>query len=61
VRQYERWGPAFLPAYLAAALWGAARGAGAYHGNFFERQAFDGERNNSSGSYFAMRPVSRDT
>jgi hypothetical protein len=48
VRQYELWGPAFLPAYLAAALWGAALGTGAYHGDFFERQAFDVDRNNQS-------------
>lgn len=39
VRQCERWGPAFIPAYLAAGLWAAMRGKGAYHGNYFERQA----------------------
>ena len=39
VRQYERWGPAFIPAYLIAAVWGLVTRAGAYHGNFFEREA----------------------
>jgi len=44
VRQYERWGPVFIPAYLAAALWGLMTGTGAYHGNYFEREAVRGER-----------------
>lgn len=38
--QCEAWGPVFIPAYLLAALWGAIAGAGAYEGNYFERQAF---------------------
>lgn len=41
VRQYERWGPAFLPAYAVASLWALARRAGAYRGNHFERQAVE--------------------
>jgi hypothetical protein len=44
VRQYERWGPLFIPAYLIAAVWGVVTGAGPYHGNVFERAAFEGER-----------------
>ena len=44
VRQYERWGPAFIPAYLLAAVWGLITGAGAYHGNAFERAAFEAEQ-----------------
>jgi membrane protein YqaA with SNARE-associated domain len=44
VRQYERWGPAFIPAYLLASLWGVVTGAGAYDGNVFERAAFKGEQ-----------------
>lgn len=44
VRQYELWGPLFIPAYLAAAMWGFMTGAGAYHGNHFEREAMQGER-----------------
>ena len=44
VRQYERWGPAFLPAYLLAAVWGFITGAGAYYGNVFERAAMKCEQ-----------------
>jgi len=39
VRQYERWGPFFLPAYLAAALLAAAGGRHYYRDNCFEREA----------------------
>ena len=39
VRQYERWGPAFIPAYLLASVWGVMTGSGAYDGNVFERAA----------------------
>jgi hypothetical protein len=39
VRQYERWGPLFIPLYLAASLWAAARGGHAYYDNPFEREA----------------------
>jgi len=40
VRQYEQWGPLFLPAYLAcsAVIW--CRGGDAYRDNPFERQAY---------------------
>ena len=44
VRQYELWGPAFIPAYLLAAIWGLVTGRGLYHGNFFEREAVRSER-----------------
>jgi hypothetical protein len=39
VRQYERWGLLFVPAYLAAGAWAWAKGQGAHAGNPFERQA----------------------
>jgi hypothetical protein len=39
VRQCERWGPFFLPAYFLASLSAAVAGKGAYHGNYFEQQA----------------------
>jgi hypothetical protein len=39
VRQCEVWGPAFIPAYLSAGLVALLSGSGAYHGNYFERQA----------------------
>jgi hypothetical protein len=41
VRQYERWGPMFLPAYFASSLWQLARGRRCYRDNWFERQAYD--------------------
>ncbi|HET9940900.1 MAG TPA: hypothetical protein VFR25_07345 [Candidatus Eisenbacteria bacterium] len=40
VRQCERWGPLFLPAYAAASLWAWVRGLDPYMGNAFEREAF---------------------
>ena len=43
VRQYEVWGPAFIPVYLAAGLLGLARGEGVYEGNHFEREAMEQE------------------
>jgi hypothetical protein len=41
VRQYERWGPAFLPAYLASSAWQLLRGRRCYLDNWFEREARD--------------------
>lgn len=39
VAQYERWGPLFLPAYLASSLWHWAQGRRAYWDNRFEVEA----------------------
>ena len=39
VRQYETWGPFFLPAYLLATVIAAARGRHYYLDNHFERAA----------------------
>lgn len=39
VRQAERWGGAFLPAYLLASLWAWTRGEHYYRDNWFERDA----------------------
>jgi hypothetical protein len=39
VRQYERWGPLFLPAYLLSSLLQLLRGRHPYRENHFERQA----------------------
>ena len=39
VRQYERWGILFLPAYLASSLWQLLRGRKVYWDNYFEVQA----------------------
>ena len=44
VRQCERWGPFFIPAYLLASLVAALTGGDAYHDNYFERQAALEER-----------------
>lgn len=43
VRQYERWGPLFLPAYGVASLLAWWRGEDAYRDNHFEREAYDRE------------------
>jgi hypothetical protein len=40
VRQAERWGPFFLPAYMVASLVAKWRGGDAYRDNAFEREAF---------------------
>ena len=39
VRQCERWGPLFLPAYLLAGVWQWVRGRDAYWDNPFEVEA----------------------
>lgn len=39
VRQCERWGPLFVPAYLLASAWAAWRGGHFYYDNAFEREA----------------------
>jgi hypothetical protein len=41
VRQYERWGPMFGPAYLAATLVLWLTGRRPYRDNPFEREAYD--------------------
>ena len=40
VRQYECWGPFFLPAYFASSLLQLLRGRDPYRENHFERQAY---------------------
>lgn len=40
VRQAERWGPLFIPAYLLASAWCWLRRRDAYRDNPFEREAF---------------------
>lgn len=40
VRQYERWGPFFIPAYLFCSLVLWLRGGNAYLDNPFEREAY---------------------
>lgn len=40
VRQYERWGPFFLPAYIGASVYLWLRGRDPYLDNPFERDAY---------------------
>ena len=40
VRQAERWGPFFIPAYLLGSLYALLRGRRAYLDNPFEREAY---------------------
>ena len=40
VRQAERWGILFIPAYLLAGLWQKLQGRHIYYDNPFEREAF---------------------
>ncbi len=40
VRQVERWGALFLPAYFLASAIAVARGQHFYRDNYFEREAF---------------------
>jgi len=40
VRQYERWGIFFLPAYALSSLWELCHGRNGYWNNCFEKQAY---------------------
>ena len=40
VRQYERWGPLYLPAYVLSSILELLRGRNPYRDNYFEREAF---------------------
>ncbi len=53
VRQYERWGPLFVPAYLANSAWQWLRGRHPYLDNRFERQARAGEDALSADAWLA--------
>jgi hypothetical protein len=44
VAQYERWGPLFVPAYLACSAWQWLRGRDAYLDNPFEEEAYRTEQ-----------------
>ncbi|HUP30909.1 MAG TPA: hypothetical protein VM122_12085 [Usitatibacter sp.] len=49
VRQYERWGPLFLPLYVASSALQLACGRDPYRDNRFEREAFAQERVDREG------------
>lgn len=44
VRQYERWGPLFIPAYFAAWAYLSAKGRDGYRDNPFEVEAYRDEK-----------------
>ena len=46
VAQYERWGPLFVPAYLACSAWMWLQGYDAYLDNPFEVEAYGIEEAN---------------
>lgn len=60
VRQCERWGPLFLPAYAAASLWGFAHGRHPYLCNAFEREAWRSAGSNPNSSLARTMQMSRD-
>lgn len=49
VRQAERWGPAFIPAYLLASVWAFLKGRDYYTDNWFEKDADGKSRQRPSG------------
>jgi hypothetical protein len=49
VRQYERWGPLFVPAYLLSSLVELLRGRRPYRDNWFEREAYGKTANDLGG------------
>jgi len=57
VRQYERWGPLFLPAYLLASAWLWICGRNCYLENPFEVEAFAAEERHRRGSAESAPPV----
>jgi hypothetical protein len=59
VRQCERWGPLFLPAYAASSLLAWVRGADPYMGNVFEREAFAEDARLAQGRAGATGGASR--
>lgn len=50
VRQYARWGPLFIPAYLACSAWLYLRGRDGYRENPFEVEAFREEGKRGIGA-----------
>ncbi len=48
VRQYERWGPLFIPVYLACSIGLYLRGRNGYLENPFEIEAYEADRQRSN-------------
>jgi len=59
VRQYERWGPFFVPAYLLAGLFELLRGGHPYIDNYFERDARQAAEESEESENPASRGVQR--
>ena len=51
VRQYERWGPFFVPVYLGWSAWLWWHGRNAYYDNPFEAEAFQAVPEEPAGNY----------
>lgn len=49
VRQYERWGPLFIPVYLGCSVWLWFRGGHPYLDNPFEQEAFAVDSGDGTG------------
>ena len=61
VRQYERWGPFFIPAYLLCSFWMRLKGKHYYRDNPFEVEAFESDRRrDASGGHDSMSPSERN-
>jgi hypothetical protein len=50
VRQYESWGPLFVPVYLLAGVWALIQGGHPYFDNRFEREAMQAEVQRRAGA-----------
>lgn len=61
VRQAERWGPLFIPAYFAASLWALAGGRHGYRDNIFEIDARRRCGEEALGTPTAESPAAADT
>ena len=48
IRQYERWGPLFIPVYLACSIGLYLRGRNGYLENPFEIEAYEADRQRSN-------------
>lgn len=60
VRQYTRWGPFFLPAYLLSSLIARSKGLDPYLDNVFEEEAYDHDRARLAVLTTKTAPVPQD-
>ena len=57
VRQYERWGPLFVPAYLGFSAWLYARGRDGYLENPFEVEAYAVDDCRGGAAHVGVQPL----